>query len=240
MRDLERNRAWMREGTAVFLDAVRRLADDELDERSGLPAWSRRTLIAHVSSNAGALCNLLTWARTGVETPMYASPEARQADIQQTAQLDTQQLRSTVEASAAALDNAMDQLTVEQWQHTVRTAQGRTVPAGQVPWMRVREVWVHAVDLGTGSTTADLPPGAVDTLIEDVLSVFERRGDQLDAVLAPTDRATTWRSGTGTGTGTVAVAGTAADLAGWLTGRLADGSRLRANGDRLPEVPRWL
>lgn len=236
MKDVDKYRAWMRDGTAVFLDAVRRLDDDELDEPSRLPNWSRRTLIAHVSSNAEALRNLLTWARTGVETPMYASPEARQNDIQQNAQLDTGQLRCTVDGSAAALEEAMNQLTDEQWQHTVRTAQGREVPAEQVPWMRVREVWVHSVDLGTGVAMTAVPPDVVDALAQDVLTLFEGRGDRLDAVLQPTDRTTAWRSGKVA----VTVEATAADLAGWLTGRLQDPRRLYVDDGRLPEVPRWL
>lgn len=236
MTDLSTYRSWMRDGTAVFLDAVRRLGDEELDQRSALPNWSRRTLIAHVGSNAKALTNLLTWARTGVQTPMYASPEAREADIRATAGLDTATLRSTVDSTARALDEAADQLTAEQWQHTVQTAQGREVPAQQVPWMRVREVWVHTVDLGTGVTMAAAPPAAVDALVQDVLTMFELRGDHLDVVLRPADRTTTWRSGSGA----VTVEGTAADLVGWLTGRLEDSARLDAGDGQLPPVPRWL
>ena len=30
----------------------------------------------------------------------------------------------------------------------VVTAQGRTVPATEIPWLRAREVYVHVVDLG--------------------------------------------------------------------------------------------
>jgi maleylpyruvate isomerase len=65
--------AWCTDGERFLDGALDRLAGVDLDGPSLLPGWSRRTVIAHVARNADALCNLLTWARTGVETPMYAS-----------------------------------------------------------------------------------------------------------------------------------------------------------------------
>ncbi|CAN5127948.1 mycothiol-dependent maleylpyruvate isomerase NagL [soil metagenome] len=231
-------RTWVREGTAVFLDAVGRLPDDELDRPSRLPDWTRRTVIAHVARNADALVNLLTWARTGVETPMYASPEERTAGIAETARLGSAQLHADLAGSAQRLQDAAGQLTDEQWQYPVRTAQGREIPAEQVPWMRTREVWIHAVDLGVGIGMDDLPADVVDALIVDVLAMFGARGEDLDAVLVPSDRPDTWTSGAG---GTE-VRGSAADLSGWLTGRLGDDSQgqVQSGGGALPDVPRWL
>ena len=72
-------RTWVDRGTRLLLDVVDTLDDAALDRPSGLPGWTRRHLLAHVASNAEALGRLLDWARTGVENPMYASPEARDA-----------------------------------------------------------------------------------------------------------------------------------------------------------------
>lgn len=229
-------RDWVREGGVAFSGAIEELSKAEFDAPSRLPGWSTRELIAHVALNADALVNLLTWARTGIETPMYASVEARNADIAATARRSPDELCAAVEASAWRLEEAADGLTGEQWQHTVRTAQGREIPAEQVPWMRVREVWVHAVDLGVGITMDDVPADIVDALVVDVLGLFDQRGDDLDAVLRPTDRAAVWTSGDGG----VEVCGRAADLAGWLIGRLDDRSRVEAVGGPLPPPPRWL
>src|SRR3954471_6247500 len=44
---------------------------------SALPGWTTGHVLTHVARNADAYTNLLTWARTGVETPAYASPSAR-------------------------------------------------------------------------------------------------------------------------------------------------------------------
>ena len=38
-------------------------------------------MLAHLARNADGCVNLLTWARTGIETPQYRSAEQRDADI---------------------------------------------------------------------------------------------------------------------------------------------------------------
>ena len=58
------------------------LTDDQLREPSLLPGWSRGHVLSHIARNADGLANLLTWARTGVETPQYESFEARNAQIE--------------------------------------------------------------------------------------------------------------------------------------------------------------
>jgi hypothetical protein len=37
-----------------------------------------------------------------------------------------------------------------------RTGRGKEISAGEVPWMRVRESWIHAVDLA--ASTPDVRP----------------------------------------------------------------------------------
>ena len=61
------------DGERLFATALGRLTDEELDRPSLLHGWDRRHVVAHVARNADALLNLLTWARTGTETPMYPS-----------------------------------------------------------------------------------------------------------------------------------------------------------------------
>ncbi|MGX4689324.1 maleylpyruvate isomerase family mycothiol-dependent enzyme [Streptomyces sp. JNUCC 63] len=161
-------REWARTGTELLLDAVAGLDEAGFSAPGVLPEWTRKHLAAHVAANADALCNLVHWAATGEETPMYASPEERAAGIAKGAAMSAEELRSWVTASARALDEGLDRLTDEQWQHEVVTAQGRTVPATELPWMRAREVCVHAVDFGTGATFADLPSGFLSALVDEI------------------------------------------------------------------------
>lgn len=168
-RTLTDARAWARTGTELMSDAVARLDEAGFSAPSLLPGWTRKHLVAHVAANADALCNLVHWAATGEERPMYASAEDRAAGIAKGPALSADELRSWLARSAQRLAGQLDRLTDEQWQHDVVTAQGRTVPATELPWMRAREVCVHAVDLGTGVVTfADLPRGFPTALVHEI------------------------------------------------------------------------
>jgi maleylpyruvate isomerase len=220
---------WMREGTARLLAAVDKLDDADLREPSTLPGWSRAHVIGHLARNAEALVRLATWAQTGIETPMYADREQRAAEIEQSAALPARTLREQLADTAAALDTALARLTAAQWEADVRSALGRAIPAAELPWMRIREVWLHAVDLNTDARMDDVPAEVVDLLLDDVTTALSAKDDCPARRLTPTDRDRTWPLG---GPATTAVSGTAADLAGWLTGRIAAPDR--------PALPRWL
>ncbi len=79
--------AWVRSGTAYFARLLDGLDDGALTGPSLLPGWDRASVVAHVGYNARALIRLSHWARTGVETPMYASTEQRNAEIARGARL---------------------------------------------------------------------------------------------------------------------------------------------------------
>ncbi|KQS56940.1 hypothetical protein ASG36_18260 [Geodermatophilus sp. Leaf369] len=222
--------AWWAAGEEHLATALGRLTDEELDTPSLLPGWTRHRLLAHVARNADALVNLLTWARTGVETPMYASADARAAGIDSAAALSPADLRSEVLGSVVRLAAAVDALPDDAWSAQVRTAQGRAVPATEVPWMRCREVWVHAVDLDAGVGFDEVPDELAAALVDDVFRMWDRRDEVPDVVLFAGDR--TW------GTGALAVSGELPAVLAWATGR-SDGADLTADGP-LPVLPAWL
>lgn len=182
-------RTWMDEATRLFLGAVDRLADDELDAPTALPGWTRRHLIGHVHGNAEALRRLLSWAATGVENRMYAGPRQRADEIEVLAQRPATELRSLVHASANSLADDMDALPGDAWSNLVVTAQGRTVPAEEIPWMRAREMAVHAVDLGSGVTFADLPEDFDTRLVSEAAARHASRGQAADLAAWLTGRA---------------------------------------------------
>jgi maleylpyruvate isomerase len=161
---------------------------------------------------------------------MYADREQRSAEIERSAALPPATLRDDLLRTAGILDDALAALPTEQWQAQVRSALGRAVPAAEVPWMRIREVWLHAVDLGADATMDDLPPGVVDLLLDDVTAALSAKDGCPALELVATDREHSWRLGGTAPAGTVTAA--AADMAGWLTGRLPAADR--------PALPRWL
>ena len=226
---------WARLGTAYFARTLGELLDEEMSEPSLLPGWTRAELIAHVGYNARALTRLMEWARTGVETPMYLSDRQRNGEILLGGTLPARALRNLFAHSEVHLNVEWRDLTDEQWDHEVRTAQGRTVPARETAWMRAREVWVHAVDLGNGGSFLDFPPELVARIIDDVLAFWGRRGDEASLRLEFDDG----RPAISVGADTTAptVSGSAPDIARWLSGRGA--RRLASSTGDLPEIPRW-
>jgi uncharacterized protein (TIGR03083 family) len=227
---------WTRDGTTLFL------AEADLDEAalgapSALPGWTRRHLLAHVAANAGALGNLVHWAATGEPTPMYSSPGERAAGIERGAQLPGAELGAWLRRSARELDDAMAALSDEQWQAPVLTAQGRTVPATEVPWLRAREVYVHAVDLATGLSFAELPAGFRTALSADVIAKrasAQAAGPAL--VVEALDTGGRWELPGDSEP--VVLSGPLAEITAYLTGRAH--KLTTAGGEPTPVLGPWL
>lgn len=194
-RNLDATRVWARHGDELLLAAAAGLTDDDLRRASALPGWSVGNLVAHAAANGDALLNLVNWAKTGVRTPMYASPEDRAAGIAKGDTLSADDARAWLADSIAKLAAGFDGLTEAEWVHEVTTAQGRTVPATELPYMRSRESLIHAVDLanslGRGAAFAELPPDFLAALIDDITA---KRGT-VPAVAGPAAERAAWLAG---------------------------------------------
>jgi maleylpyruvate isomerase len=227
-------RSWVEHGTRLFIDTITGRGEEEYNASSLLPGWTRRHLVAHVAANAEALGNLVHWAATGVPTPMYATPEERSAGIDSGRRRPADELDHWLRRSAAELDDAMDRLDHEQWAAEVVTAQGRTVPAAEIPWLRAREIYIHAVDLELGVTFVDLPSSFLEALCTDV--VAKRSGTAAQSIeLIATDTARRWTlHGPAEA---VTVAGALPDIAAYLTGRPHG---LGSDPAGPPPLPAWL
>jgi maleylpyruvate isomerase len=224
-----------RHGTAYFAQRLAELTDNEFDGGTLLPGWSRRHLVAHVGYNAAALCRLMDWAATGVETPMYESAEHRNREITEGATLDPAALRNLFDHTVARLDEKWLHVPDSAWSAQVRTAQGRQVPAAETAWMRTREVWIHAVDLANGGRFDDFPAVVLDSLLADIVGMWRQKNLGAGLVLAVDDGAPIAVQEDSPATTTVA--GTLAAVARWAAGRGAVG--VDVEGD-LREPPPWL
>lgn len=231
-QDISVTLPWMRQGTELLLITVAALSDAELREPSALKDWARSHVVAHLARNAEALSRLAHWAATGEETPMYPDAASRNADIERTAGNPADVLRSELRATAAELDRRLSALDDAAWSAPVRTAQGRPIPGREIPWMRIREVWLHAVDLDAGVRTADFPPELAEVLLDDVAAVVGGKPDCPSLVLRAADSDRTWALGRDRER--TEVSGPVAELLAWVSGR--------ASGltDPLPELPPWI
>ncbi len=231
----------VRQGTALFAKSLDELPDDDFVLPSLLPGWKRSHVIAHVGYNARALRNLMGWAATGIEHPMYETPEARDLEIERGSALSPHELRTLYRQSAAELDAAWAAMTDTAWNSEVRVRSGRMIPASKTLWMRSREVWLHTIDLDSGVRFSDLPAEFLNHLLADVLNTWrERRAGEAipNFVLQPTDGDARRVSRDEGEPGTV-LRGTTAALAGWATGR-GDTGVGTADGSPVPAAPAWL
>lgn len=229
--EFDDSRRWMREGGRLFVASVTAPGFD-LDAPSLLPGWSRRHVIAHVAANADALSNLVHWAATGIETPMYASAEARLAGIENGRRLPADELISWVETAAEKLESGMAVLTDEEWEAPVVTAQGRTIPARELPWLRSREVLVHAVDLAAGVGFDDLPAEFCLALCDDIAG---KRSAAPGPAVDLTAGSHSWSLGADGER--PRVTGSAGQLAAYLSGRPTSAT---SDAGALPDLPPWI
>jgi maleylpyruvate isomerase len=228
--------ALMRDGEAFVLGLIAAQSDDDLRGPSALPGWTRAHIVSHLARNADALCNLLDWARTGVVTPMYPSAEARVDGIEAGVARPIGEQRADLENASAHFVAECDAMTEAAWDAEVRTRANRAVRGVEIPWMRIRESWVHGVDLGVGASFADVPRGVVDPLIDEVARGLAGRDDCPPMTIVQRDGTRTWRIGPldASGDAITTVEHDGPVLLAWLLGR--DAPDLAA----APHPPNWL
>jgi maleylpyruvate isomerase len=203
-----------------------------LSAPSLLPGWTRGHVLSHLARNADAMTNLLTTARTGVETPPYASAEARDAGIAEGAGRPLRDQVEDIRASHERFADAGAALPIEGWAFFLPWL-GQSAAA--VPWARLREVTVHHVDLGLGYTPADWSDAFALRLLREIVAgagadwpALQLRPYGIEHVLTIGDQPDP-----------PVVGGPTKSIAAWLTGR-GDGADLTVSPDgELPKPARW-
>ncbi len=213
--------------TERFLTSVRALDPGSVEAPSLCAGWTRGHVLSHVARNADALLNLVTNATTGASTPMYASPESRDADIEAGARRPMAVQVSDVEASAARFRSAADGLTDEVADVKLAARNNTSVRARFLPFMRLREVVFHHVDLDAGFAFADIEGDLVLAFVEDQMRRL-RANPETPSMTIRTDEGDTWSIGDGKPT----VSGSRAAVLAWL----ARGQTTGLVGD-LPTLP---
>ncbi|GMA40738.1 maleylpyruvate isomerase family mycothiol-dependent enzyme [Mobilicoccus caccae] len=229
-------------GTEHFDRVLAALSDEDMDGPSAVPGWTRRHVIAHVGHNAFALARLVDWGRTGVENRMYASTDHRDAEIQEGAQLPPAEIRALAADGEQTLAAGWASLPEERWGERIVTAQGVDRPVSDTPWMRVREVWIHAVDLGTGASFSDIPADIQERLVAEIWGLWDKREQNSGLALEITDGGSSFGE---RGDDVVVVTGPLVGVTRWAAGRGEEpGAALEAHrgGEpvAVPEPPRWL
>lgn len=169
---------------------------------------------------------------------MYASPGNREADIDRDARLPMAELRAKLEEESAGLRRQVAEMPATAWNHEVRSAKGASIIASRLPWLRTREVWVHAVDLDTGARFSYLPSEVFTGLFHERLGTLASSASCPSMALVDTDSGRAYE--VGANGPQVHVSGPAPVLLGWLLGR-DSGALLSTDSDtgHPPELPTW-
>lgn len=219
----------------ALVRTVDALSSSEYAEPSQLPGWTRAHVVAHLALNAEGLAGVLHGAHVGQPQPMYASPGARDADIEELATAAPADLRERLLAGTARFGEALVAMHETDWDGRFeRTPGGPDFALRNVTLMRLREVEIHHADLGTGYTPDDWPDDFRAILLESMT----KRPYPTPFDVRPTDLDHTWHYGQGDAGNGPVVTGTSAALGWWLTGR-GSGEGLTSDSNDLPEVETW-
>ena len=142
-----------RRGAAYFARMLNELSDRAFDAPSLRDGWTRRHLVAYVSHRARALALALKGMREG----LTREEAGWRPDIELAATLPVAALRHLYTHSDVHLNVEFRDLTGEHWEGEVVLPDGVRLPVRETPMLRARDVWLGAVDLGTGARAADLP-----------------------------------------------------------------------------------
>ena len=234
----------VRAAESRLLASANRLSDADVRAPSRLPGWSRGHVLTHLARNADGMRNLVSWAATGVRTPMYPSPEARAEAIEAGSGRPARDLVDDLEGAAAALDQALAELPATALDAVVTFGAANIPVRGDgLVLMRIREVEIHHVDLDVGYEPAAWSTEFASRSLDQLTPGFRAGGLVPVAVLAATDTRLRW---------VVAdqgeeLAGSSAALLAWLVGRIAADPATAAEagltvsgGGPVPSPPPWV
>lgn len=213
--------------TARLEETLDRLGD--VTAPSLCEGWTRGHVLTHLARNADGILALTRAAVDGTGETMYASPEARDADIEAGAGRDLAAQAVDVRTTAADVRAGLHRLRPEHGETRMERTPGQVlIPARRLPSMRLREVVYHHVDLDAGFGFADVEPELVTYFLEDEVSRL-RHAEPVADVTLRTDDGAEWVVGEGTST----VTGSRVGLLAWL----ARGDASGVTADPLPHLP---
>jgi maleylpyruvate isomerase len=217
--------------TEQLLKTAGEFDDADVRQPSLLPGWSRGHVLTHIARNADGGTRMLSWARTGVETPEYASKQVRAEEIEAGSRRAAKSLLVDVRDSASRFADAYEAMSEEAWSRSLRWTSGKERPAYRAADARLTEVFVHHVDLRAGFRPGHWPAEFVAVLIGDVVAAFSGRQGVPSLHLIAVDTGAEYRLGVQVNER--AVRGEQAQLLAWLLGR-SDG--VDSEND-LPSLP---
>jgi maleylpyruvate isomerase len=232
---LEGSLAAVAAATGRFVAAVASLDDADVVGPTLIPPWTRGHVVTHVARAADSYRRLLAGAVEGREVPQYPSMEFRAEQIEAGARRPVVALVEDLTRASDAFDQAMRDLPDHARATQVRMRPGELRHPSALPWIRVREIEVHHVDLALGYGFADIPADTARWIVDDILFEHARRDPLPSLHLAATDTDLHRELGPPT----PALRGTQAGLLAWLSGR-SSGDDLTRDDAGSGAAPYWI
>jgi maleylpyruvate isomerase len=213
--------------TTALLRTARTLRDGRAS--SLCAGWTRGHVLTHLARNADGLAALVRSAVDGTGETMYTSPQDRDADIEAGAGRPATELVDDLERTARTLAEQFRRLGPEHAELRLERTPGQFVVKGKnIPFMRLREVVFHHVDLEAGFGFGDVEPRVQRLLLDEEVRRLRACDPEPDVTLR-TPEGDEWT----VGGGTASVSGDPGALLGWLGRGLATD----VTGDPLPRLP---
>ncbi|EWT01846.1 hypothetical protein N865_08280 [Intrasporangium oryzae NRRL B-24470] len=230
MRPTDVTTAHLARETDRVLATAERLRDDEIAAPSLCTGWSRGHVLAHLARNADALGRVCDAALTGAAVTMYAGDDVRDAEIDAGAARSARELAEDLRLSAERLAPQAARIGPEHEGMTVeRTPGGARIPVEKVPYLRLRELVFHHVDLDAGYAFSDVDPEVLELLLDDAVARL-RSSDVPPSMTVRTDEGDSHVLGEGS----VTVTGPRAAVLLWLARGRTGGVHADADLPRLP------
>ena len=212
------------------LVATARTLDDP-DAPSRCEGWNRGHVLTHVARNAEAIRRLASWAVSGQRQEVYpGGAEVRDADIEAGARRPLDDLVRDVADTAADLVPQLEALEGPLATEEVEMRGGYLVSSSELPFLRLREVVYHHVDLDGGFGFVDVEPELLRRFVADAVHRLGL-GHHPPAMVVRSDEGDTWTVGEGGPT----VTGSLSGILLWLARR--DESGVASDG-AVPTLPR--
>jgi maleylpyruvate isomerase len=209
---------------------MRALDDVHLDDAtahgpSALPKWTIGHVLTHLARNADSNTRMIEAAKTGTPVAQYpGGMTQRGSEIEAGAGRSAPALLDDVRQADAALAVAYAGVDDDTWQsHALRWGT-EAWPVLDLPFLRWREVAVHAVDLGLPNIGIDIwaAPYVEHELQRQIAALPERLPGPMTLRLAPRDESwstVVMRVADGEPRGFVTIEATTRELLAWAIGR---------------------
>ena len=216
--------------TERLLSTAASFRNDAVLAPSLCEGWSRGHVLAHLARNADALVRVCDVALTGEPDTMYDDVASRDADIESGARRSAHDHATDIRDTAARLAARLEALRPEHAEVRVeRTPGGFPIAVAMVPFMRLREVVFHHVDLDAGYTFASAPAEVVALFLRDSVNRLAH-ADTPPSLHVVTDEGDEHVVGDGASR----VTGAAADVLLWLARGRTDGVHVDGPVPTLP------